>query len=112
ERRQRLEARVGWLRTVYPGLRRVPAEEIPGLLQAARRDALRQWTLYAILLLAMGLASWFAFLGPLLDQPASIQPAMFLWFIPAAGTMNLFVYAHMRAFLNGRAHLRYPRNQD
>jgi hypothetical protein len=112
ERRQRLEVRIGRLRTLYPGLRRVPVDEIHGLVQEARLDALKQWTLYAILVLALGLVSWFALLGPLLDQGASVQPAMLLWFIPAIGTMNLFVYLHMRAFLNGRSVLRNSTSQD
>ena len=106
ERRRRLEFRIARLRTLYPGLRGVPADQVHGLVEAARRDALSQWTLYAVLVVALGLASWFALLAPWLSRETPFQPAMLFWFIPAIGTLNLFVHLHMRAFINGNAHHR------
>jgi hypothetical protein len=112
ERKQRLERRVGRFRVLFPILRQVPLEAITDLVDQARKHALRQWSLYVVVALAVAVVSWFVLLRPWLGYGPPVRVNYFAWYFPAAGAVGFVVQRHMRAYLRRVVPPLYPKSED
>lgn len=111
ERRERLERRTSRLVTLYPVLKRVPAEEREALVHAAWKSPVTRWVVAAAALVAVLLALWALFGGPALGiDPEQQRPYPLA---AAAGALIAPVaYLCTRAFLRKEVPGRYPRNDE
>jgi hypothetical protein len=111
ERRERLERRTARLVTLYPMLKRVPAEEREALVHAAWQSPVTRWVVIVLALVAVLVALWALVGGPTLGIDREEQRPYPLA-VAAGALIAPATYLCVRAFLRREVPRLYPKNDE